>query len=108
MDISKKQFKIVFTNDCIIEMDEIYAYISKKLSMPNSSKTLMKKVENAINNLKVMPNKYMIIKKDNALKLEYRRIVINNFVILYTISEENETIYIVHMYYGGIDYLNKI
>lgn len=44
MDISEKQYKIVFTNDCIQEMDDIYNYILKKLYSSNSAKSLMKKL----------------------------------------------------------------
>ena len=42
MDISKKQYKIVFTSDCIKEMDYIYNYISSNLYAEKSSKELMK------------------------------------------------------------------
>lgn len=108
MDISEKQYKIVFTNDCIQEMDDIYNYISKKLYSSNSAKSLMKKIDDTINDLKIMPEKYFVIKKYDELNLEYRRIVVNKYIILYTISEQNNTIYIVHMYYAGENYLDKI
>lgn len=55
-----------------------------------------------------MPEKYFVIKKYDELNLEYRRIVVNKYIILYTISEQNNTIYIVHMYYAGENYLDKI
>lgn len=108
MDISQKQYKIVFTNDCIREMDYIYNYISSKLYAEKSSKELMKNVQEAIENLKNMPRIHMVIKKYNEVELEYRRIVIGNYIIIYTISEKENTIYIVHMYYGGSNYLNDI
>lgn len=108
MDISQKQYEIVFTNDCIREMDYIYNYISSKLYAEKSSKELMKNVQEAIEKLKNMPRIHMVIKKHNEVELEYRRIVIGNYVIVYTISEEERIIYVVHMYYGGSNYLNDI
>lgn len=108
MDISKGQFKIVFTKNCKKDMDNIYEYISLKLDTPNSAKKLMRKVESTIRRLQEMPETYVIIKKYEELDMEYRRIVINNYVILYTISKEEKIIYITHMYYGGSDYINKI
>ena len=108
MDISKKQYRIVFTNDCKQEMDDIYHYISSKLYAPNSARKLMQNVEKTIMSLRKMPELYMVIKIDNRLNIEFRRIVINNYVIIYTISEEDKIIYIVHMYYGRSNYLNKL
>lgn len=108
MDISKKQFKIVFTNDCKQEMDNIYNYISNNLYAPKAAKELMNKVETTVQSLKDMPEAYMTIKKYSELEMEYRRIVINNYVIIYTISKEKNSIYIVHMYYGGSNYFKYI
>ena len=51
------------------------------------------------------PNLYMKIEKKDKLKREYRRIVIDNFVVLYTVDESNKKVYIAHMYYGRRDYL---
>ena len=108
MSISEKQFKVVFTNDCIDEINQIYDYISKKLYAPNSAKKIMMKIDNAIQSLKNMPELYSVIKKYPELNREYRRIVIKNYVLLYTISKKENTIYIVHMFYGRSNYFNKI
>ena len=37
---------------------------------------------------------------------QYRRLVVNNYVILYTIDEEEKIVYIAHIYYGGRNYLD--
>ena len=103
---TSKNFKIIFTSDCKKEMEHIYNYISKNLYAHNSAKQLMKKVEETINRLKIMPEAYPIIKKYNELRMKYRRIVIGKYVIIYTILKKE--IYIVHMYYGRSNYLNKI
>ena len=108
MDISKKQFKIVFTDNCKQEMDDIYNYISNNLYAPKAVKKLMNKVEKTIQSLKDMPKAYATIKKYDELEMEYRRIVINNYVIIYTISEQDNIIYIVHMYYGRSNYFEYI
>lgn len=107
MDISKRQFKIVFTNECNLEMNYIYYYISKKLFAQNSAKKLMLKVEKIIQNLKYMPKMYMIIKNYNVLQMKFRRISINKYIIIYTISDEERIVYISHMYYSKSNYLTK-
>lgn len=108
MDISENEYKIVFTNDCRMEMDYIYSYITNNLYNQNAARRLMKRVENTVMDLKDMPESYPIIKKYDGLDFEYRKIVINNYVVIYTVSKTEKIIYIVHMYYGGSNYLTKI
>lgn len=54
-----------------------------------------------------MPESYPIIKDYEELNLKYRKITIEKYIILYTISKTENIIYIVHMYYGRSNYLNK-
>lgn len=105
MDSKKEIYEIEFTEDCREEIDEIYEYISEKLVAENSAKKLMRKMRDAIMDLSESPNLYMKIEKKDKLKREYRRIVIDNFVVLYTVDESNKKVYIAHMYYGRRDYL---
>lgn len=108
MNISNKQYRIAFTNACVQEMKQINEYISKVLYAPNSAKLLMNKIDNVIQGLKEFSKKYMVIKQYKELTMEFRRIIINNYVIIYTISEENNIVYIVHMYYSKSNYFVKI
>ena len=62
-------------------------------------------MRNAVMDLSESPNLYMKIEKKDKLKREYRRIVIDNFVVLYTVEESSKKVYIAHMYYGRRDYL---
>ena len=105
MDSKKEIYEIEFTEDCREEIDEIYEYISEKLVAENSAKKLMRKMRDAIMDLSESPNLYMKIEKKDKLKREYRKIVIDNFVVLYTVDESNKKVYIAHMYYGRRDYL---
>ena len=108
MDISEEQYKIIFTNDAIKDMDNIFNYISEKLYAPNSARNLMKKVNDTIDNLKYMPKAYSVIKKFPELEMEHRRIVVKDYVIIYTVDEDTKSVYIINMYYGGSNYLIKI
>ena len=47
----------------------------------------------------------MRIDTSNNSHNNFRRIVVNNYVILYLVSESNHTVYISHMYYGKRDYM---
>ena len=104
----KSRYKVVISATCRNEIKNICKYIENSLFAFNASKNLLKKLDKAISNLEEYPEMYKIIKKYKNVKLEYRSVVIDNYIILYTISKESKTVYISHMYYGKSDYLNKV
>ena len=107
MNSKKEIFEIEFTEDCRDEIREIYKYISETLVANYAAKRLMKKMRKTVMDLAESPNLYAKIEKKDKRKMDFRRIVINNYVILYTVDESKKTIYISHMYYGGQNYMNN-
>ena len=100
------EYKIKLTEEFLEEIDQICDYISKELKVPDASKKLRKKVMDNILLLKQYPRMFTEIEKINKTKRQYRRIVVNNYVIFYTIDEKQKVIYIAHIYYGGRNYLD--
>ena len=47
------------------------------------------------------------IEKVDRVKRQYRRLVVNNYIILYTVDEKEKIVYIAHIYYGGRNYLDE-
>ena len=105
-NMDTNEYKIIITPMAYKEINEIYDYITENLYAENASKRLMKKVEEEIQKLKYAPKIHAEIEKQDELRRIYRRIVIDNYIILYTIDTENKTIFIAHMYYGGRNYLS--
>ena len=106
MDSKNESFEVRFTNKCIEEMIEIYEYISNNLKEDNAAKNLMTEVTDKVLNLSNAPELYMKIEKFDRLKREYRRMIVKNYVVLYTIDFEERIVYISHMIYGKRNYLN--
>lgn len=107
MDI--KKYDIIVTETCQKEIKQIYDYISNNLYADKSAKRLMGKVEKSIKDLKHFPYIHSMIKSNYAnVKENYRRIIVNNYVILYLIDEDKKSIYISHMFYSKSNYLKNI
>lgn len=102
------QYRIEFTEECSEEIRKIYNYIKDNFDNKIAAKKLMNKVEKYTRDLAYAPKIYAEIEKYSGTELKYRRIVINNYIILYAIDEENKTIYISHMYYGGMNYMKDL
>ncbi len=100
------EYKIKISETCLEEIEEICEYIEKKLKAQNSANRLRENIIKAIGELEKYPQIYPKINRRDRLNREYRKIVINNYVILYTIIEEDKCILISHMYYCGRNYID--
>ena len=105
MNSKKEIYEIEFTEDSRDEIMEIYEYISKNLVNKEAAKILMKKMRKNVMDLAKAPEIYVKLEKKDRMKREFRRMEIDNYIILYTIDESKKTIYISHMYYGRRNYL---
>ena len=99
-------FEIEFTEQYIEELNEIYNYISIHLKENIIAKKLIKEVNNKVLNLVATPELYMKIGKADKLQRTYHKIIIKNYIVLYTIDFYKKKVYISHIIYGKRDYLN--
>lgn len=106
MGFNDELFEVEFTDECIEEMIEIYEYISNQLKEDNAAKRLMTEVTDRVLDLANSPELYMEIGKADNLKREYHRMVVKNYIVLYTIDFEKRTVFVSRMIYGRRNYLN--
>ena len=105
MDSRTEIYEIVFTEDSRIEIKEIYEYISNNLVNEKAAKRLMSKIREKVMNLAQAPKLYKKIEKTKKIKKEFRRIIVNNFIILYTLDDDKKIVYISHIYYKRKNYM---
>lgn len=108
MDSNNDFYKVKLTNECIEEINQIYYYIANKLEADNSAIKLIQRVRKQILYLSNMPKRYPETSEMNRVKKTYRKMVMANYIVLYTIDEDKKIVYVSHMYYSGSNYLNKI
>ena len=99
-------YRVKLTDQFLDEFEEICDYISNKLKNIDASNRLREKVIYNILLLENSPRMCTEIEKADRTERQYRRLVVNNYVILYTIDEEEKIVYIAHIYYGGRNYLD--
>ena len=101
-------YKIHFLENSLEEIDEIFIYISETLKSQNAPKLFVKKIISKTEILSRFPKIYSPISKYDKLKREYRKIVIDNYILLYTIDEKEKIVYISHVFYSRKNYLNGL
>lgn len=105
MDSKNGGFEVEFTEQCIEEMTEIYNYISNTLKENKAAKKLITEVNKKVLALAESPEIYMKIGKIDRLSREYHRIVVKNFIVLYTVDYKKQKVFISRMIYGRQKYL---
>lgn len=101
-------YNIKFSKDFIKDLTLACSYLSNCFGYPRGAQKLINNITKKLELLSVMPWIYPIIGKSNRLKNEYRKILIDNYVLLYTIDVSEKTIYISHLYYSRKNYLNGL
>ncbi len=100
------EYSIKLADQFLEEFEEICDYISNKLKNIDASNRLKEKVIYNVLLLENSPKMCTEIEKINRTERQYRRMLVNNYVILYTIDEPEKIVYVAHIYYGGRNYLD--
>ena len=101
-------YNVKLADEFLEEFDDICNYISINLKAPDTANRLREKVIYNVLLLEKSPRMFEEIEKISKTKRQYRRIVVNNYIILYTIDDENKTIYVAHIYYSGRNYIDNL
>jgi len=102
------EYKVKFTEKCLEDIEDACLYINEKLKAENAANKLRIKIKDSVKGLSTSPEMYSKTEKLDRVKRVYRKIPIDNYVLLYTVDKENKIVYISHMYYGGRNYLEGL
>ena len=83
------------------DLTEIVTYIAA--DRPSAAETVASKIEKNLGNLATHPHLGRIPKEEDLARLGYRYLVVENYLIFYTI--EGETIFVHRILHGARDYL---
>lgn len=86
------------------DMVDIAKYIGVKLANPDAAERLAEKMIESAENLRDMPYKCPIYIPVKPLKYEYRKLIVQNYIMFYRIDEDKKLVTIARVVYSGRDY----
>ena len=102
------EYEIEITAGAKRDLREVHAYISSTLKEPNVADELLDKIETKILALKSMPFRHAI-ERDEQLKLRnLRKLIVDSYLVFYTINEKTETVFVVRVLYARRDWMNLL
>lgn len=87
-------------------MENIKIYISDRLKEQYIAKKTIQKITSEIADLRYMPRKYRLIRKDK--NIEIHKMIVKNYIIIYQVDIRIKTVYILHIFNSKRNYLKLI
>jgi toxin ParE1/3/4 len=98
MDMSNK---IIYTEKSEQDLVNIYRYIAIDLLVPETAKKQVERIMNAIKGLDELPLRYKLYQNEPWHSRGLRVLPVDNYLVFYTVIEEEKTVAIVRIMYGG-------
>ena len=90
------------------DLDSIFTYITDELSSPKAAQNLMLKIENSFMRLRDMPESCPLCQDEILFAKGYRKLVVSNYVALYTVNHETRAVVVMRVFHGRQDYASYL
>jgi len=102
------EYKIELAMKAKKDMREIHAYIANNLKEPNIADKLLDKIETEILSLNTMPLRHGIERDEQLKRRNLRKLIVENYLVFYTVHEKTATVFIVRVLYARRDWMNLL
>lgn len=96
-----EKYKIMLYPKAFRDIDSIYAYIALEKLAPENAKNQTDRIWAAIKTLESFPSAHQDRQVGKYAGKGYKQLLIDNYVALFRIDEQNKTVYVVTIQYQG-------
>ena len=83
-----EQYRVEITKETLQDMEDIYNYIAIELLSPENAIGQYNRIADEILTLDMFPQRYRIMDSEPEKQMELRRMIVDNYSVFYTISED--------------------
>ena len=102
------KYEVIISEEAHNDIDSILDYIFNSLKNPIAANSLLDKIEETYIDLADNPFMYACCFDKRLRNEKYRKVVINKYILIYRIDEENNVVYVIRFFYGGQNYIDLI
>lgn len=103
-----KSYNVLMTQPAADDLKGIAAYISNEFREPSIAEKLVGKIKEVVMSLSEMPTRHSLVADEKLAIQEIRKIVVDNYIVFYTVSEKDATVTVVRILYGRRDWVNLL
>ena len=93
-------YKLVKTDSFQRDLDAVIGYIENK----TAAASLLDAIEQCYDGIERMPLMYEACHDPHLRELGYRKVVIRNYIMIYQVDKDRETVNILRLFHGRQDY----
>ena len=97
------KYKVVIFPEALRDIDDIYLYIALQKLSPENAKGQTDRIWEKLKTLDLNPQQYQERQTGRFSGKGYRQLLIDNYIAIYRIDEENKTVNVVTVQYQGRD-----
>ena len=101
-------YNIVISQDAHNDIDNCIGYIVNDLKNPVAAQNLLDKIVQAYTEISDNPHMYAYCNDSRLRKDGYRKVVIKNYVLIYRVDNNTQTVYVIRFFYGRQNYMEMI
>lgn len=96
-------YKVLIADQAYRDLRAIFEYIAYELRSIDTARNLIESLEENISSLNFMPYRFAKYNIESAKDKDIRALPLGNYLILYMPKEEDHTVNIIRVIYGGKD-----
>ena len=101
-------WKVVYSAQALNDLSAIYEYIAFELLVPDTAANQVQRIMKSIKTLDEMPMRHKIYEEEPWQSQKLRIFPVDNYLVLYLLKEELNTVNIVRIIYGGRDVTGQL
>ena len=94
-------YKIIYTEESEQDLVNVYRYIAMNLLMPETAKKQIDRIMNAIKGLDELSLRHKLYQDEPWHSKGLRVLLVDSYLVFYIVIEEEKTVAIVRIMYGG-------
>ena len=92
------KYSLKISKDAQVELEKIADYISESLCNPLAALEFLDRVKKCYVSLSENPLIYQVCDNIKNGDKEYRKAVINNYLLIYRVDEKTKSVYVLHFF----------
>lgn len=96
-----EKYKVLLYPKAFRDIDSIYAYIALEKLAPDNAKSQTDRIWDSIEALDSFPSAHQDRQAGKYAGRGYKQLMIDNYVVIFKIDEQNKTVYVVTVQYQG-------
>ena len=90
------------------DLKSIVLYIKNNLNEPAIANKYAKIIREEIKTLEYSPQKFAVIDDRSVKDLNFRKLIIKNYIAFYRVNEENKVVNVERILYGASNWINEL